>query len=118
VSAYDFPRSVRLLTAADYAGVFRHSKRYSGRYVTILAHSTGKPARLGLAIAKKKAKRASDRNRLKRLTRESFRHRRFQLHGFEMVVMNRENADKAASHLIRKELDRLLRQIAPDSVSG
>ena len=114
MSAHEFPRSARLLSAADYASVFRNSRRFSGQYVTILAHKSGQPARLGLAIAKKKAKRAIDRNRLKRLIRESFRYRRCQLHGVELVVMNKDGAVKASNAEIAGELHTLMTRIAPN----
>lgn len=44
-------------------------------------------ARLGLAVSKKQVKRAVDRNRIKRLIREVFRHRRDSLKGYDLVVM-------------------------------
>lgn len=43
--------------------------------------------RLGLAISKKCARRAIDRNRLKRLARESFRRAYRRLPGVDIVVM-------------------------------
>jgi ribonuclease P protein component len=46
-------------------------------------------ARLGLAISKKQARRAIDRNRLKRLIRETFRRSRDELPGVDLVVMAR-----------------------------
>ena len=47
---------------------------------------------MGLAIAKKCARRAVDRNRLKRLVRESFRLERLGLPGLDLVVMCRRDA--------------------------
>lgn len=47
---------------------------------------------LGLAIAKKQIRRAVDRNRLKRLIRESFRHHKAELQGYDIVVMARTKA--------------------------
>lgn len=45
--------------------------------------------RLGFAIAKKQVKRAVDRNRLKRLFRESFRQSRARLPNKDFVIMVR-----------------------------
>jgi len=103
-----FPRSARLLSAGDYSEVFKRNQRFGDRYWTVLVHrSDNSPARLGLAIAKKRAKRAVDRNKLKRIAREAFRHKRLQLHGMELVVMNRDaaaSADTATLHLAFEKL--------------
>jgi ribonuclease P protein component len=45
--------------------------------------------RLGLAIAKKKIRRAVDRNKLKRLIRESFRTHQILLTGLDLIVLKR-----------------------------
>ena len=44
-------------------------------------------ARLGLGIAKKHVKLAIDRNRIKRVIRESFRHHRKLINGMDLVVL-------------------------------
>jgi len=79
-----FPRDARLLEAAGYGQVFKRNKRLTNRYWIVLAHRSGSDhSRLGLAIAKKRAKRAVDRNRIKRIARESFRHNRVLLKGYD-----------------------------------
>jgi len=77
-----FERSARLVDAASYEKVFKRHKRLTNRYWIMLGHRNGSDqSRLGLAIAKKRAKRAVDRNRIKRVARESFRHTRVRVHG-------------------------------------
>ena len=51
--------------------------------------------RLGLAIGKKHCRLASNRNRLKRIVRESFRQNRHDLGGLDVVVLNQPGAAKA-----------------------
>ena len=68
-------------------------------------------ARLGLAIAKKRAKRAVDRNRIKRVARESFRYHQQQLHGCELVIMNRDGAGKVDASTLRSSLDTLMNRL-------
>lgn len=54
-------------------------------------------ARLGLAIAKKQVRRAVDRNRIKRIVRESFRHHQQQLASVDYVVMARRDTAAASN---------------------
>jgi len=101
-----FSRHVRLLKADEFSRVFKNPVRSSDRYLTILAVARnvidGENAdsclssRLGLAISKKNAKRAVDRNRIKRIIRESFRKNLQKLPPIDLVVMAKpvtKNAD-------------------------
>jgi len=54
-------------------------------------------ARLGLAISRKNCRLAVERNRLKRIIRESFRTHRAALGGLDIVVMNRQGAETRAN---------------------
>jgi len=103
-----FSRSHRLLTGRDYDTVFKKNKRVGNRYFTVLAHNKreGQP-RLGMAIAKKRAKHAVTRNRIKRVCRESFRLNGEKLTGFDVVVMNRDAAASASKNELRLALDEL-----------
>jgi ribonuclease P protein component len=68
------PKRTKLLKAADYNHVFDKSIRSSDRYFTVLARPNKlSHARLGMAFTKKRVKLAVARNRLKRISRESFR---------------------------------------------
>ena len=104
----DFPRSARLLSAADYAAVFGKNKRLSDRHWTVLvAKGQSEEPRIGMAVAKKRAKRAVDRNRLKRIIRETFRSKKVGLVGIDIVVMNRDHSIKASNSELRDSLIRL-----------
>lgn len=68
------PKTAKLLKAADYQYVFDKAVRSSDAYFTVLARvNTLETARLGMAFSKKRVRLAVARNRLKRITRESFR---------------------------------------------
>ncbi|HUF72161.1 MAG TPA: ribonuclease P protein component [Gammaproteobacteria bacterium] len=100
-----FPRARRLRTAKDYSRVFGGADRSSDRFFTVLARLNGlSEARLGLAIARRVAPRAIDRNRLRRLARESFR--QLTLAPLDYVVMARKDALDAPNPAIRDSLDR------------
>ena len=61
--------------------------------------------RLGLAISKKVAKNAFQRNRLKRIIRESFRTHRAELLGVDIVVMCRPGAKEVANAVLFASLN-------------
>lgn len=69
-------------------------------------------ARLGLAVSKKQARRAVDRNRLKRVIREQFRRRRTALPPLSLVVMIRSSAAKASNLELSDALAVLFERIA------
>ncbi len=101
-----FTRRHRLLQAADFDRVFRRATRSKDRYFTVLfRHANSNTARLGLAIAKKHCKLATGRNRIKRLVRESFRQRRPDLNGLDIVVMNTRDTHTADNATLRSSLE-------------
>jgi ribonuclease P protein component len=107
-----FPRAARLLRPAEFRRVFQQARRVQDGNFTILARANGGlPARLGLAIARKQIRRAVDRNRLKRLIRESFRHRQADLQGLDLVVMARSQARQRSNGELSDALARLWRSL-------
>jgi len=94
------PKNSRLLTKADYNTVFSKSVKVSNSLFLILIHKTSNPySRLGLVISKKVDKRAVQRNRIKRIIRESFRNTDFEVH-CDYAVLARGNI----SSLSNKEI--------------
>lgn len=85
-----FPRKARLLQPSQYRHVFARGDKYvSGGFVVIVAASDNDHARLGMALAKRRIHRAVDRSRVKRVIRESFRHRLNLLPAIDIVVLAR-----------------------------
>lgn len=91
----------------DFTRVFRQGKRCGGEGLTIIAlqNTAGHP-RLGLAIAKKHIKLASQRNRVKRLIRESFRLHQTDLAEVDIVVLSRPDLLGREASQIRTALER------------
>ncbi len=69
-------------------------------------------ARLGLAVGVRSAGNAVNRNRIKRLVRESFRHRQQELPAVDLVVNARPAAGKAANAEIAESVGVLWSRIA------
>jgi ribonuclease P protein component len=88
-----FPKQARLLKGSEFKRVFDDPLKQFGPGVLVFArvNDLGR-ARLGLAISKKCAKSAVQRNRIKRLVRESFRRLRLELPGADFVVLCRAGA--------------------------
>ena len=68
-------------------------------------------SRLGLAVGKKRIRRAVARNRIKRLIRESFRHHAHLLPGLDVVVLCRCDATPG-NDALRRSLESHWRRIA------
>jgi ribonuclease P protein component len=69
-----FKKTQRLLAKYDYDHVFEQAKKIvTAEFVLLYRTNNLGHARLGLALSKKMIAKAHDRNRIKRLLRESFR---------------------------------------------
>ena len=107
------PRELRLRLAGDFAALRTGSGRLGGRCFHLRYRPNGlAPARLGLAISKRVSKRAVERNRLKRLLRESFRRIRGELPPVDVLVMAREQAAGLPGTELLADAEALWRRLA------
>lgn len=119
---HSFPKTSRLLRPADYSGVFDDVQiRVPHRHFLILAspNSLGRP-RLGLIFSKRNLKHAVQRNRVKRVVRETFRHRT-DLGSLDIVVLGRQNLATQDNQALHRALDSIWRKLAGksrESVTG
>ena len=106
VNIFCLTPKLKLLTAENYKNVFAKAERFGNRSFTVLARENGLDhARLGLAISKKCAKRAVDRNRIKRIFRESFRLNQHKLPSVDIIAMCKPSAKSLDNVEIRKQID-------------
>ncbi|GHE21249.1 hypothetical protein GCM10017767_17700 [Halomonas urumqiensis] len=70
--------------------------------------------RLGLVISKKNLRRAVDRNRLKRIARESVRHRQHQLPDVDIVLLARRGVGELDNDTLFRQLQGMWRRLAKD----
>ena len=97
---------LKLLTAESYKRVFAKAERFGNRSFTVLARENELGhARLGLAISKKCAKRAVDRNRIKRHFRESFRLNQHTLPNVDIIAMCKPSALLLDNAKMREQIE-------------
>ncbi|MCW4152060.1 ribonuclease P protein component [Halomonas sp. 18H] len=113
MSCQGFPRRLRLLTAEDYRHVFDTAAfKLHGKGMMALAtpNALGRP-RIGLIFSKKNVRRAVDRNRLKRITRESIRHRQHRLPAVDIVLLARRGVQELDNEVVHRQLHGMWRRL-------
>jgi len=114
VSRYAYPRELRLLTPADFQNVFNNPpvKAVSNEFTFLAKPNERDYPRMGVTISKKVAKRAVDRNRIKRIIRETFRLKQHKLPGFDIIVIAKPGVTKLDNDALSDLLDYLWRKLS------
>lgn len=109
-----FARSSRLLETTLFQAVFNQTdcKAVDNCFVVLAKRRPEGAARLGMAISKRRVRHAVDRNRIKRLVRESFRHNKLLLAGLDIVVMERQGTAERDNAELAKALNQLWLRLA------
>lgn len=102
----DLPRSVRLLSGADFKRVF-DGRRQHGTEVFRIHFANSAQARLGMAVSRRVSAKAVVRNRIRRQIRESFRLNRPHLAPMDYVVLARAPAAGMDRSQLRAALETL-----------
>lgn len=108
-----FPRAARLLSGVEFQRVFKSRQVESNRYFRIhwadpvQDDRSVDGARLGLAIAKRVVRRAVDRNRIRRVARETFRLHRRQLRPADYVLLAKPPAAETDNRTLKLALEQL-----------
>jgi ribonuclease P protein component len=105
---FEFPRQRRLNHSKDYRHVFADGVGVASQYFVLLGCPNSRETpRLGLAVAKKHLKRATDRNLAKRIVRESFRLHQNTLSGIDIVAMVKRGPQSRDPKALKFDLDAL-----------
>jgi ribonuclease P protein component len=108
-----FPKTARLLSRSEFQYVFNQPYKNSDYLLVVFTrHNNRSTARLGLAISRKCARRAVDRNRIKRVLRETFRFSLEALPCLDFVVLCRAVAKNASNSALGDSLLALLEKIS------
>jgi ribonuclease P protein component, eubacterial len=85
---FSFTHRDRLLNASQFTRVFDRATKSSSDFFTVLSRENAiGQARLGIVVAKRRAKRSVDRNIIKRIIRESFRLNKATLPANDFIVI-------------------------------
>jgi ribonuclease P protein component len=103
-----FPRARRLRTPGDFKRVYAAGRRIGHDFFSVTAQPNElERARLGMAVAVRAMGGAVERNRIRRLIRESFRLHQALVPALDIVIGVRPNARGAAAVELRASLERL-----------
>jgi ribonuclease P protein component len=106
MTLYCFTDAQRLRCAADFKAVFDAAlfKVHQPSFLFLAIPTSLQSSRLGLVVAKKKVRRAHERNRVKRLTRESFRLHQSHLPHLDIVVMPKVGIEAVSNQALHAQL--------------
>ena len=107
IKSLKFEPRKRLHHPAEFRALHRHGKKFGDAYfsIAVLANHETHP-RVGVSIATRTFGTAVARNRVKRLTRESFRLNQHSLPPVDVTVSARDAARRAKPEDLRASLDK------------
>lgn len=108
-----FPAQKRLRHKSEFDAARARGRRFGNGFfaVTVISNDKSGP-RLGLAVALRVTRTAVERNRIRRVIRESFRIHQHTLPAVDVVVSARAKALGASAQTLRGSLAALWRQVS------
>jgi ribonuclease P protein component len=108
------PSQRRLRRKSDFDAAYARGKRLGNAFfgVTVATSDAANGTRLGLAVAVRTAGSSVERNRIRRVIRESFRVHQHELPPVDLVVSARNRARGASGTELRDALADLWKKVA------
>lgn len=113
-----FTRSQRLLRPAEFQAVFDSAVFKVGEAGFLLLAFPNQlgQARLGLVVAKKKVRLSVERNRIKRIVRNSFRCYQHELPDVDLIFMARQDLAKNSNSELHQHLQQAWKRLSKKAV--
>jgi ribonuclease P protein component len=110
--AEGFSRRHRFSAHGSFGAALRSPRKFRGNTIVLnVVEGRGGMARLGIALTRRLVRLAVDRNCLKRLVRDEFRHHEVKKRGLDCVVALRKPFDGSDAPALRIELRQLFDQL-------
>ena len=108
-----FQKEQKLTEAKEFRFLFLHAKRYNSFSFCFHVLKNNKTvARLGVVVAKRNQKLATNRNSNKRLVRESFRYNQERVAGLDLIVVAKRGIAQKTKQELQRELDAMWNKIS------
>jgi ribonuclease P protein component len=110
--SFRFPNTSRLVCSTEYRSVIAYDCRSKDALFVVYARGNNQQrSRLGITVSRHVAPKAVERNRIKRVVRESFRRQRKRLQGLDIVTITRGAARNVDTKLLFKSLKEHWRRV-------
>ena len=112
VKIYRLVKQAKMIKTDDFSSVFNFRKRISLQYLAIhYQPNTQQRPRLGLVVGKKTAKLAVSRNYMRRVLREFFRLKQYDICNVDLIVRVQKKFTKSDFIQIKQEFNTLIQKL-------
>ncbi|MDR2876027.1 MAG: ribonuclease P protein component [Methylobacillus sp.] len=112
MTGFGFSRRFRIKKTDEFSSVFNFRKRVSGRMLVMHIMPNGlEHARVGLIVGKKLARSAVERNYMKRILRELYRHEQGALGGVDILIRPQKAFTRAHFAQMETEFRQLMHKL-------